>query len=76
MFRHMLSLAVENIEQTVITEAEIRSQQEELATRKGLTVSELYARLDAGSFRGTILESKLSMLRFMLGDDSPAAAAE
>lgn len=65
-----------DIEQAEITEAEIRAQQGELAARKGVTVRELYARFDQGEFRGTILESKLSMLRFMLGEESPAPAAE
>jgi hypothetical protein len=67
---------MDNIEQAVITEEDIRTQQAQLAQRKGLTVGQLYARLDAGAYHGSILESKLTMLRFMLGDDAPAAAAE
>lgn len=52
-----------------ITEEEIRTQQKELADRQGCTVAEVYSRLDAGDFHGTILASKLHMLRFLLGED-------
>jgi DNA-binding Lrp family transcriptional regulator len=52
-----------------ITEEEVRAQQQELADRVGCSIAEVYQRMDAGEFHGTILASKLSMLRFLLGED-------
>lgn len=72
----MLWAAVENIEQPEMTADDVRNEQQKLADRKGLTVRELYERCELGEYRGTILESKLSMLRFMLGDEACAPAAE
>jgi hypothetical protein len=68
---------MDNIHQIELSEQQIRDEQRQLAGRKGLSVRDAYARLDRGEFRGTILESKLSMLRFLLGEDStlPTAAA-
>jgi hypothetical protein len=66
---------MDNIQQVELSEQQIRDQQRQLAARKGLGVAEAYARLDRGEFRGTILESELSMLRFLLGEDSPLPAA-
>jgi hypothetical protein len=68
--------AVDNIEQPEMTADDVRNEQQKLARRKGLTVRELYERFDVGEYRGTILESKLSMLRFMLGEEAFAPAAE
>jgi hypothetical protein len=57
------------IEETEITEAEIRAEQQALASQKGITVKKLYSRMARGDYHGTILESRLHMLRFMLGED-------
>ena len=53
-----------------ITEAEIRAEQESLAARKGCTVSELYDRDARGEYHGTILSTRLHMLRFLLGEET------
>lgn len=53
------------------SEAEIRDRQRELAALKNLTVDEAYRALARGEFRGTIMESELSMLRFLLGESEP-----
>ena len=55
--------------ETEITEEDILSEQLRLASLRGLTVSELYYQMGSGAFAGTILESKLHMLRFLLGDE-------
>jgi hypothetical protein len=60
-----------DIQQPEWTEQDIRAQQRELAALKHLSVEDAYAALDRGEFHGTIFESELSMLRFML-DEEPA----
>lgn len=65
-----------DIQEVELSEEQILGEQRRLAAGKGLTVGELYERADLGEFRGTILEAKLSMLRFLLGDDAAAPAAE
>jgi hypothetical protein len=65
-----------NIREVEVSEDELRREQREFAAKKQLTVGQLYERMDLGEYRGTILESKLSMLRFLLGEDAPAPAAE
>lgn len=62
------------IQQPQWTEEEIRAKQEALAARKGMSVSKAYEALDRGDFHGTILESRLHMLRFLLGEELPSAA--
>lgn len=52
-----------------LTEQEIRERQAMLARELGVTVDEAYHRLDRGELRGTILEAKLSMLRFLLNEE-------
>lgn len=48
---------------------DILSQQEELAKRVNMTVTKVYEAIDRGDFHGTILQSRLHMLRFLLGDE-------
>lgn len=57
------------IQQPEWTEQDIREQQRALAALKHLSVVDAYAALDRGEFRGTIFESELSMLRFLLGEE-------
>ena len=66
--------AIDNVEQPQLSEEDIREEQKRLAERVGMSVDAAYAKLDRGELRGTILESKLSMLRFLLSEDLPAAA--
>lgn len=65
-----------DIQEVEVSEDQLRAEQGQLAAKKGLTVGQLYERMDLGEYRGTILEAKLSMMRFLLGEDSQAPAAE
>lgn len=55
------------IQQPEWTEDDIRERQRALAALKKLSVEDAYAAMDRGEFHGTIFESELSMLRFLLG---------
>lgn len=68
--------AAHDIQEIEVSEEQLRGEQQQLAAKKGLSVGELYSRLGMGEYRGTILEAKLSMLRFLLGEDASAPAAE
>jgi hypothetical protein len=48
------------------TAEELRAKQEAVARDLGLTVAELYERVDAGAYDGKIIEAELHMLRFLL----------
>lgn len=62
------------VEDVELTEQELRDRAETLArTRLGVSAAEAFERLDRGELNGTILESKLSMLRFLLDDDARPA---
>jgi hypothetical protein len=63
------------IQQPEWTEQDLRDQQRALAALKNISVPEAYAALDRGEFRGTIFESELSMLRFLLGEEAPEPLA-
>jgi hypothetical protein len=65
------------MEELSLSDVELWAEVDRLA-RSELHVdgSEAFRRLDAGEFRGSILEAKLSMLRFLLGEDAPRVAAE
>ena len=54
------------IEEIDLSEHDLRDRMAALASKAGLSVDQAYQRLDRGEFRGTILESKLSSLRFLL----------
>lgn len=71
-----MNAAVHEIEEVEVSEDQLHAEQQQLAAKKGVTVGELYRRMELGEYRGTILEAKLSMLRFLLGEDSEAPAAE
>lgn len=58
-----------------LTTDELLEQADALAKRAGLTRDEAFARLDAGEFRGTIFETKMAGIRFLLADDEPAPMA-
>lgn len=61
------------------TQSELREEVVRLARDNfgpDATAEEAFERLDRGEFRGSILESQLSMLRFLLGEDAPRLAAE
>ncbi len=74
VFRNLrLIMAIQDIE---LSAQDIRAQQEELARTVGLSVHDAYERMDAGAFRGTILESELHMLRFLLDEPELQNAAE
>jgi hypothetical protein len=62
--------AVHEIEEVVVSEDQLRGEQQQLAAEQGVTVGELYRRMEVGEYRSTILEAKLSMLRFLLGEGS------
>lgn len=66
-------MAIQDIE---LSAQDIRAQQEELARTVGLSVHDAYERMDAGAFRGSILESELHMLRFLLDEPELQNAAE
>jgi hypothetical protein len=59
-----------------LTRAELFEQADTLARRANMTRAEAFSRLDAGEFRGTIFESKMAGIRFLLGADNeePLAA--
>lgn len=61
------------------TQSELRAEVERLARENfgpNATADEAFERLDRGEFRGSILDSQLSMLRFLLGEEAPRLAAE
>lgn len=49
-----------------LTTEELVSEADDLARRVGLTRAEAFERLDAGEYRGTIFESKMAAIRFLL----------
>jgi len=60
---------IPNVLQPTWTTEEIHEQQRALAARVGMSVDEAYAAMKRGEFHGTILESRLRMLAFLLGED-------
>ena len=60
----------------VFTKDQLIEQADSLARRVNLTRDEAFHRLDAGEFRGTIFESKMAAIRFLLSaeDNEPLAA--
>lgn len=66
-----------NVNETELTEEQIRQQAEALAQDAlGVSAAEAWDRVRAGKYRGTLLESNLRQLMWMLGDDQLPAAAE
>lgn len=69
-------MAIE-MEELSLSDAELWAEADGLARRElDVDADEAFRRLDAGELRGSILEAKLSMLRFLLGEDVPRLAAE
>jgi hypothetical protein len=59
------------------TVADLLQEADDLAHRVGCAShQQLFARFDRGDYRGSILESKLSSIRFLLEEDEPRVAAE
>lgn len=63
-----------DIEEIDLTEQDIRERMKALSEHAGMSVEDAYLALDRGEFEGTILESKLSGLRFLLEAFEPMAA--
>lgn len=53
-----------------LTEQQIREQMTALCERAGMSVEDALDHLDHGELRGTIFESELHMLRFLLGEEA------
>jgi hypothetical protein len=66
------------IESQELSLEEVRHEAEALAQSElGVSLSEALVQMERGQLRGTVLESKLSMFRFLLADnDSTPLAAE
>ena len=59
------------------TNEDLLQEADDLALRVGCASRvELFERCDRGDFAGSILESKVAMIRFLLAEDVQPAAAE
>ncbi len=61
---------INNVIDVVLTDEDIRQEQQEVADKLGVSIEEAYKMMDNGELKGTIKEAQLHMLRFLTEGDN------